>query len=160
MIEVRFVVEFMLNNLVYSDQVLNNNLLVNALNQNAVLNSTSTNSELHKTIQSISKQPTSPYLWYKVMECIRKCIPLHDYKACRDIFKMLLELIKRIPHSNSSYPPPLESEKPLDKVSPKKNDLKVGLYAGRQAQNTAHFKTTTDEDIKLESLYEVNNHKF
>jgi hypothetical protein len=157
-VEVRFVVEFMLNNLVYSDQMLSNNLLANAVSQNCMLNSTSSNSELQRTIQSVSKQPTSPYLWYKVMECIRKCIPMHDYKACRDIFKMLLELVKRIPHSSSSYPPPLESERPLDQFeSPIKarSDLKVGLFSSRSTQNLAHHKLTAEDDIKLESLYEV-----
>lgn len=53
---------------------------------------------------------TPTYLWCKVLECVRRFIPLHDYKSCRDIFKMLLEVVKRIPHAHSSYPAQLETE--------------------------------------------------
>ena len=152
-IEVRFVVEFMLSSLVYSDQTLNNNYLINATNQNNLFNSSATNINLQKTIQTINKKPTSPYLWLKVMECVRKCTPLHDYKACRDIFKMLLDLVKRIPHSSSSYPPILKSEQSLTEISSRK--AKSDRDFAKTKELMSRQSTDNDQDIKLDSLYEV-----
>lgn len=133
-IEVRFVCEFMLNNLVYSSG-----------SSQAIANS--------KSLQN----PTNTFIWCKVLESIRKFIPIHDYKSCRDIFKMLLEVIKRIPHSNSSFPPHLETELLFIK-SPNKRKLLSDYnnfqdsFANTLSKNSTSMVT---DDIKLESLYEV-----
>ncbi|CAF0729586.1 unnamed protein product [Brachionus calyciflorus] len=130
-IEVRFVCEFLLNNLVYS------------------IPSTPLNKQL----------PTNPYIWCKVLECIKNFISLHDYKSCRDIFKMLLEVVKKIPHENSSLPPQLETEFLFPKSARKHklisedntfDDEYFSLY------NLMNASPQTD-DLKLESLYETLN---
>ena len=54
----------------------------------------------------------------------------HTHKSCKYIYKMLLELTKRIPHSNSSVPPPLENE--ILCVS--KSSVKHKLDTGRVLQ--------------------------
>jgi hypothetical protein len=167
-VEIRFAVEFMLNGLVYTDEALNHNIVLAAQNQNNVFNSAATQTELQKSLNMVSKPATSPYIWYKVLECIRKCIPMHDYKACRDIFKMLLELVRRIPHPSSSYPPPLVSEQPLvEEVSAAFKALH-GLNSSssritnqqssnkQQSRVSSQNKANADADIKLESLYEVS----
>lgn len=127
-IEVRYVCEFMLNDLVYSSA--------------------------SSTPENGSRQrATNTFLWLKVLEAIRKFIPNHDYKSCRDIFKMLLEVIKRIPHSDSCFPPPLESELALAK-SPKKRKLSDTDNFTQDELNKEKLDHITD-DIKLESLFEV-----
>lgn len=129
-IEVRFVCEYMLNNLVYSNS-----------NTTALQKQTATN----------------PYIWCKVLECIRNFIPLHDYKSCRDIFKMLLEVVKRIPHEKTNFPPQLETELLFPKSARKHklsadfsifNDEYSGLY-------TLSSLSKVTDDLKLESLFEV-----
>ena len=144
-VEVRFVCEYMLNNLVFSNNsnsnanyltILNSstsyinttNAAANPPNSTNSANPTNNLSLIQKLVQSHNApaqnttttsastlattefKATPTYLWCKVLECVRRFIPLHDYKSCRDIFKMLLEVVKRIPHSHSSYPAQLETE--------------------------------------------------
>ncbi len=143
----RIVCEFLLNNLVYPDSVLNNNSVLNALNSH----SGAYNQNLDKVLSNTNQKPTSPYIWLKVMECIRKCVPLYDYKACRDIFKMLVELVKRIPHSSSSFPPPLESEKSLSET---RASIKKSNEENR-VQIVSSRNEGEGKDLRLNSLYEV-----
>lgn len=142
MLEVRYVCEAMLNNLVYSERTT--------------------------TTTGVVIKPTNIFVWCKVLEAIRKYIPEHDYKSCRDIFKMLLEVIKRIPHSNSSFPPPLETELFfLNKPSTRKRKLLLDDYnsfhdiysLNNQAcddKDTGNKLSQPTDDLKLESLYEVH----
>jgi hypothetical protein len=193
-IEVRYVCEYMLNNLVFAHNPNSNNQYLNILNssQNYINTNNSNNSNnnisslsisnnlalIHKCTQqsqnttsnSIDARATPTYLWCKILECIRRFIPLHDYKSCRDIFKMLLEVVKRIPHSHSSYPIQLETELLLTKSNSKHkllNDYTSGDNSlndeftndlNKNAQNTNLNKISIiTDDLKLESLYETIN---
>lgn len=149
-LDVREVVEHMLANLVYADSKLHNGNLLYANNQNNLFNSNVTQTNLQRAIGDASHQATSSYLWHKVFECIYKCVPLHDYKTCRDIFKTLLELIKRLPHSNTSYPPVLRTELSVSKSKPSLADI-----YGRKKDAKQRSGDQSDQDVKLESLYEV-----
>jgi hypothetical protein len=131
-VEVRYVCESMLANLVFSNSSDGNANYLNILNSSTnFINATQTASNNFGTIQKLTqtqqhnqqqpqqqrthghdllKMATPTYLWCKILECVRRFIPLHDYKSCRDIFKMLLEVVKRIPHSHGAYPVQLETE--------------------------------------------------
>ncbi len=193
-IEVRYVCEYMLNNLVFAHNSNSNSQYLNILNssQNYINTNNSNNSNnninslsisnnlalIHKCTQQsqnttsniIDVKTTPTYLWCKILECIRRFIPLHDYKSCRDIFKMLLEVVKRIPHSNSSYPIQLETELLMTKSNSKHkllNDYTSGDNSlndeftndiNKNAQNTNLNKMSIiTDDLKLESLYETVN---
>jgi hypothetical protein len=158
------VCESMLNNLVYSS-VTANMQLVNQNNMTAMGASFSNllSNNVHMQQQqktSLLLKPTNTFIWCKVLESIRKFIPSHDYKSCRDIFKMLLEVVKRIPHSNSSYPPHLETELLFIKSAHKHkllsdyNSFQDIFFQSSSSSSSANLSLVTD-DIKLESLYEV-----
>ena len=105
---------------------------------------------------------TPTYIWCKVLEFIRRLIPTLDYKSCRDIFKMLLELAKRIPHSNSSVPPPLENEilcGSKSSVKHKLDTLEDEHFGQDLASNRILLQNSSrvTDNIKLESLFEVNS---
>ena len=196
-VEVRYVCEYMLNNLVFSNNSSSNaNYLtllnsssnfintsnVNNTNTNSSnnFNSSSTNTNNFSLVQKLvqSQNPTligntnaqltefkatPTYLWCKVLECVRRFIPLHDYKSCRDIFKMLLEVVKRIPHSHSSYPVQLETEL-IHVKSTSKHKLLNDYSSGDNSLNEETGSNDTDlasqiaivtDDLKLESLYET-----
>lgn len=174
-IEVRYVCEYMLNSLVYFHSISSNSNYLNFLNNtnnasnqnqtnNLSINTTNTALIQKLTQQSISgSKTTSTYLWCKILECIRRFIPLHDYKSCRDIFKMLLEVVKKIPHSDSSYPPTLETEQFSIKsaIKHKLNDYSSDnsfgngdYFASLNTNNSSDLSMVTD-DLKLESLYDV-----
>lgn len=102
-------------------------------------------------------KPTNTFIWGKILECIRNFIPRHDYKSCRDIFKMLLDVVKRIPHSNSSYPPHLETELLFIRSARKHklfNEYNTfdDEFINLPTNNSISLPT---DDFKLESLYEV-----
>jgi hypothetical protein len=140
-IEVRFICEYMLNNLFYNT----NNTNTNTTNAS---NNTITSSK------NISNK-TTPYIWCKVLDFIRRLIPTLDYKSCRDIFKMLLEVVKRIPHSNSNIPLPLENEIVFTRSINKHkldNEFETNL---RNNKTLLLSNSAVTDDIKLESLYEV-----
>lgn len=153
-IEVRYVCEYMLNYLVYSSSPslsnLNNNYLQHSNNNPIISGSIS-------SVSNLKLKPTNTYIWCKILECIRNFIPLHDYKSCRDIFKMLLEVVKRIPHSNSSYPPHLETELLFIKSARKHKFLTdYNTFDDEYASvNSISNSSMVTDDIKLESLYEV-----
>lgn len=137
LVEVRYVCEAMLNALVYAGPT-------------------------RPSSSSSSSKPTNTFVWCKVLEAVRKFIPQHDYKSCRDIFKMLLEVIKRIPHSVASVPPPLETELVFlstHKKTAGKRRLLLDDYNSFQdvmaASSTSPTESIATDDIKLESLYEV-----
>lgn len=133
----------MLNNLFYNNCLSTNNPNPSTINNNNL-----------NHLKNISNK-TTPYIWCKVLEFIRKLIPGLDYKSCRDIFKMLLEVVKRIPHSNSDLPLPLENEILFTKSINKHkidNDYKTIIINNKQS--LLNTSAVTD-DIKLESLYEV-----
>ena len=174
-VEVRYVCEYMLNNLVYFHSISSNsnylNFLINtnnASNQNQT-NNLSINTSNVALIQKLNQQSipgnktTSTYLWCKILECIRRFIPLHDYKSCRDIFKMLLEVVKKIPHSDSSYPPTLKTELFSIKsaIKHKLNDYSSdnsfgnGDYSASLNTNSSNQLSMVTDDLKLESLYDV-----
>ncbi len=152
-IEVRFVCEFMLNNLFY-------------LNQSAI-QPQPTSSTGQQQQQQAANPPvkvkllseTSTFIWCKVLEFIQKLIPSLDYKSCRDIFKMLLEVVKKVPHSNSSVPPPLENESNLSGATlaiatgGKHKLLDSGESASQQILSLNSSRLT--DDIKLESLFQT-----
>lgn len=129
--EARHVSEFMLNNLAYSSGVI------------MPSSDGGSGPDKHQQNRVVVVKATNTFMWLKVLEAVKNFIPQHDYKSCRDILKMLLEVIKRIPHSESSFPDPLETELSLSK-SPKKRKL------DQNEQNNDSY-----DDIKLESLYEV-----
>lgn len=130
--EARHVSEFMLNNLVYSSGVVMSGS-----------DGGGGGPEKHQQHRVVVVKATNTFMWLKVLEAVKNFIPQHDYKSCRDILKMLLEVIKRIPHSESSFPDPLETELSLS-ISPKKRKL------DQNEPNSDSY-----DDIKLESLYEV-----
>lgn len=144
MIEVRFVCEFMLNNLSQFN-LQSNNQLTNLSNKNHSIKS-SQGSKLK------SNSEASTYIWCKVLEFIRKLIPSLDYKSCRDIFKMHLDVIKKMPHSNSSVPPPLENEHPSSGFGKRKLDSEQEEISNKILLQNSSRAT---DDIKLESLYET-----
>ncbi len=149
-IEVRYVCEYMLNNLFYNNSIWNSNV-----NGDGTVSNINTNSNMISSKNLANK--TTPYIWCKVLEFIRRLIPSLDYKSCRDIFKMLLEVVKRIPHSNSYLPLPLENETLFGKLSNKhKIDHEYDLSNNKLILQ--NISAVTD-DIKLESLYEVGKIK-
>ena len=164
LIDVRYTCEFMLNNLVYYNP---NNDSIHGPNGPA----SNVNFQVNHNMQHLHwlqkagpaaalHKNTSTYLWYKILECVRKFIPHHDYKTCRDILKILLELVKRMPHSNSSYPSQLEADTLVrtNVAAPKRtyNESLDSLTQQQQQQLASSFTN----DIKLESLFEVGfNHK-
>lgn len=100
---------------------------------------------------------SSPYLWCKILECIQNFITQHDYKSCRDILRMLLEVVKKIPHDESSIPPQLESEVMISKLA-RRNKLAedLNLLIDEHAVIfSPTFSSSVTDDIKLETLYEV-----
>jgi hypothetical protein len=140
-VEVRLVCENLLSNLVYhrsGGSTTAANFTQTDLNANPTSGATGTsltnlittttkiendlNSYTNNSTQMNSKnnQTTSLYMWCKVLECIRMLLPKYDYKSCRDIFKMLLEVVKRVPHSYASLPPQLANE--IDDLKVKTND--------------------------------------
>jgi hypothetical protein len=137
-LDVKLVCEYMLSNLTYSG-----------------------------TATAGTQKPTSTYTWCKILEYVRSFVPLNDYKSCRDIFRMLLEVIKRIPHSNSSYPPHLETEFLFDKENKRRKLLTD--TSSTDLVNYEHMQTALNnnrlnaivpssvtDDIRLESLHEVS----
>lgn len=129
-LEVRFASEYMLSNLTFSSS-----------------------SEKCET----SEASASPYIWCKILDCIRNFITQHDYKSCRDILRMLLELVKKIPHDESSVPPQLESEAWFSK-SARKNKLVADqnvLIDDRPVIYHQAYHSSATNDIKLEYLFEV-----
>lgn len=158
-IEVRYICEYMLNNLLYNNSFNNTSLLTNTQNSSILSASNNfTNSNLFSNTASPSKNisnKTTPYIWCKVLEFIRRLIPNLDYKACRDIFKMLLDVIKKIPHSNSNLPLPLENEMSFTKAINKHrhdNDFDAMVKSNKEK---LLITSQVTNDIKLESLYEV-----
>ena len=165
-IEVRFVCEFMLNSLYFVSST-QTNTLANSTNSNSVPNMNASTGNLSNTnlVNMRSKtggKETPTYIWCKVLEFIRRLIPTLDYKSCRDIFKMLLELAKRIPHSNSSVPPPLENEilcGSKSSVKHKLDTLEDEHFGQDLASNRILLQNSSrvTDNIKLESLFEVNS---
>jgi hypothetical protein len=88
-----------------------------------------------------------------VLKFIQKLIPSLDYKSCRDIFKMLLEAAKKMPHSNSSLPPPLEYE--ADASGTLKHKLADNFDPSTINRIRLRDVSRTTSDIRLESLYET-----
>jgi hypothetical protein len=154
-IDVRLACEYMLNNLVYNST--SNNKFINKLNgiganPNHVPHNIGIVQKLNQTNPNINQTTTPTYLWIKILECVQKFIPLHDYKSCRDIFKMLLEVVKRLPHSSSSYPPQSEVDTLLKSPNKRLIDYTENDYEIDSADVQSGLAT---DDIKLESLYEV-----
>ena len=145
-IEVRFVCEYMLNNLFYNNSISNSNV-----NNAGTGNNLNTNSNMIASKNLANK--TTPYIWLKVLDFVRSLIPSLDYKSCRDIFKMLLEVVKRIPHSNSYLPLPLENEFVFGKSS-NKHKIDQEYDSSNNKLILQNISAVTD-DIKLESLYRV-----
>lgn len=145
MIEVRFVCEYMLNSLIFvNSHGMNQNNYTGLVNSSQTpLQNLNINTKLKN---SISDTPT--HVWCSVLEFIQKLIPGLDYKSCRDIFKMLLEVAKKIPHSNSSIPPPLENENVT--VFTRKHRLEDDYD-----KNMLQKASRVTDDIRLESLYET-----
>ncbi len=192
-IEVRYVCEYMLNNLIFSNSSNSNTQYLSILNSSTnYINSNNSNfisnnntislSNNFGLIQKCTQQSysisnsfefkaTPTYLWCKILECIRRFIPLHDYKSCRDIFKMLLEVVKKIPHSHSSYPIQLETElllikkesnhKLLNDYTSGDNSLNDEFANDTVNKNGQNINLSQDsiitDDLKLESLYETIN---
>lgn len=165
-IEVRYVCEFMLNNLLYSGGSLNQSTpsLVSQLSSSNLVGQSMNNIHNQQPKSNANIKPTNTFIWCKVLELIRKFIPSHDYKSCRDIFKMLLEVLKRIPHSNSSYPPHLETELLFIKSANKHkllsdyNNFQDTYYNSVLNSSNCHKNNVSivTDDIKIESLFEVN----
>jgi hypothetical protein len=135
----------MLNNLVFistqaRDSLNSQNSLSNAQNVS------NTNVSTQSACKSRSLKETPTYIWCKILEFIKRVIPNLDYKSCRDIFKMLLEVAKKVPHSSGDVPPSLENEVTFNKNTFKH---KIDMFA-----HDPMISRYTD-DIKLESLYEV-----
>lgn len=145
-IEVRYVCEYMLNNLFYNNSISNSNVNNTGSGGNMNANSNMINSKY-------LANKTTPYIWRKVLEFIQRLIPSLDYKTCRDIFKMLLEVVKRIPHSNSNLPLPLENEIVFSKSS-NKHKLDHDYDSSNNKIILQNISAVTD-DVKLESLFEV-----
>jgi len=152
-IEVRFVCEFMLNNLFFLNQSAAQSQVNNQVSQaNPGQQSTA------PPVKLKSLKETSTFIWCKVLEFIQKLIPSLDYKSCRDIFKMLLEVVKKVPHSNSSVPPPLENESNLPSSigstrASKHKLLDFEQSASHQIELLNSSRLT--DDIKLESLFQT-----
>lgn len=109
------------------------------------------------TYATSSDISSSPYLWCKILECIQNFITQHDYKSCRDILRMLLEVVKKIPHDESSIPPQLESEVMVSK-SVRRNKLAADLSLlidDHTVVFSPEYSSSETDDIKLETLYEV-----
>jgi hypothetical protein len=154
-IDVRLACEYMLNNLVYnSPSTSKNENKFNSVgsSNNNVSHNVSIVQKMNQSNQNGNLPTTPPYLWLKILECVQKFIPLHDYKSCRDIFKMLLEVVKRLPHSSSSYPPQLEADTLLKSPNKRLIDYSENDYEINSADVQSGMAT---DDIKLESLYEV-----
>jgi len=160
-IEVKFVCEDLLNSLNFSStsiQASNNTNTGNSgssssNNQNVLISLTTTGIQSHnftlikKLLNQNEHEETSTYLWCKVLETVRQFIRLYDYKSCRDIFKSLLDVVKRIPHSSSSFPPQPDVDKYLSR--PKKPKTLYDQHV---------FNSHSDHpinDIKLETLFET-----
>lgn len=162
-IEVKYVCEDLLNNLNFSSTSIQassntntgNSGLNSSNNQNMLISLTNTGIQSHnftlvkKLLNQSEHEETSTYLWCKVLETVRKFIRLHDYKSCRDIFKSLLDVVKRIPHSSSSFPPQPDVDKYLS--GPKKPKL----LDDQHILNSQSDEVI--EDIKLEVLFETIN---
>ena len=165
-IEVRFVCEFMLNSLYFVSSP-QSNTLANSTNSNPAPSANASNAHLPNTnlVNMRGKtggKETPTYIWCKILEFIRRLIPTLDYKSCRDIFKMLLELTKRIQHSNSSVPPPLENEilcVSKSGVKHKLDTVEVEHIGQDLASNKILLQNSSrvTDNIKLESLFEVNS---
>lgn len=162
-VEVRLVCEFMIANLVYfghnsssssssssAPQLVpnlssNHQLSANNLNPNTPGNPGSNvpTNTVTSTSANASAKATPPFIWCKIVECIIRFIPAQDYKTCRDIFKMLLEVVKRIPHANSSFPAHYDNERSaLEKRKANQEDIRP-------------ISPSTASDIMLDSLYQV-----
>ena len=167
-VEVRVVCESLIANLVYASNVsnasssgslqtapsvANNQTGVISLNPNTPGNpgsnlpNTNVQSSATTNLNGGAKA-TPPFIWCKVIECIIRFIPTQDYKTCRDIFKMLLEVVKRIPHANSSYPVHYENDG--------SNSAKPALDKRKASQEDVRaVNPSTASDIMLDSLYQA-----
>lgn len=102
-----------------------------------------------------SVRETSTFIWCNVLKFIQKLIPSLDYKSCRDIFKMLLEAAKKMPHSNSSLPPPLEYEVGDSSGCTLKHKLSESFDPSASHRVLFREVSRVTNDIRLESLYET-----
>jgi hypothetical protein len=69
----------------------------------------------------------SSYIWCKSFHYLKKFIQILDYKSCRDIFKILLDLVKHLSNRNNSKLPEL----------------------------SVSGEDQTTDDTKIEALYDV-----
>lgn len=67
----------------------------------------------------------SSYIWCKSFEYLKKFIEILDYKSCRDVFKILLDVVKHLSNKNNSKLPELSA----NEVDLPSNDTKIeALY--------------------------------
>lgn len=87
------------------------------------------------------------YIWCKTLEYIRKFIPIQDYKSCRDIFKILLEIIKKI--SQTSY-----SKLPDSNINVNNDTISDQIISENDSLIINDNKKLLS-DTKLDELFEV-----
>ena len=134
LIEVRQICEHMINFLVYSQSSPKNSLALSLINANQARKNEET-------------KETPTFIWCKILEWLRRLIPRLDYKSCRDIFKIILEAVKRLSNSSSNLPPPLDNEMVHVRVAGKRR-----LDA---LNDTNQICSKSTHDIKVEALFEV-----